>query len=71
MIERALDPDDRRRFNIGLTDNGRALVEQHTRNHLKTIDHCFSIRSYLKPYMFMLTVSIVLLFIQANLDLAF
>ena len=28
------------------------------------------IRRYLKPYMFMLTVSIILLFIQANLDLA-
>ena len=42
LIERRLDPDDRRRFNISLTDSGRALVEQHTRNHLKTIDHCFS-----------------------------
>lgn len=28
------------------------------------------IRRYLKPYMFMLTASIILLFIQANLDLA-
>ena len=42
LIERALDPDDRRRFNIGLTDSGRALVSQHMRNHLETIDHCFS-----------------------------
>lgn len=42
LIERDLDPDDRRRFNISLTDSGRALVSQHTRNHLKTIEHCFS-----------------------------
>lgn len=42
LIERTLDPDDRRRFNIGLTDSGRALVSQHTRSHLETIDHCFS-----------------------------
>ena len=42
LIERDLDPDDRRRFNISLTDSGRALVSQHTRNHLKTIDSCFS-----------------------------
>lgn len=42
LIERKLDPDDRRRFNISLTDSGRALVSQHTRNHLETIDHCFS-----------------------------
>lgn len=28
------------------------------------------IRRYLNPYMFMFTVSVILLFIQANLDLA-
>ncbi len=42
LIERNLDPEDRRRFNIGLTDNGRSIVNQHIRNHLKTIDLCFS-----------------------------
>ena len=42
LIERKLDPADRRRFNISLTDSGRALVGQHTRTHLETIDHCFS-----------------------------
>ena len=42
LIERDLDPHDRRRFNISLTDSGRAIVSQHTRNHLKTIDDCFS-----------------------------
>ncbi|MFZ0546635.1 MAG: MarR family winged helix-turn-helix transcriptional regulator [Candidatus Promineifilaceae bacterium] len=41
LVERRLDPDDRRRFNISLTDKGRSLVSQHTRNHLETIDHCF------------------------------
>ena len=41
LIERRLDPNDRRRFNIRLTENGRFLVSQHTRNHLETIDHCF------------------------------
>jgi len=42
LVERRLDPDDRRRFNISLTDNGRAIVSDHTRDHLETIDHCFS-----------------------------
>lgn len=41
FVERRLDPEDRRRFNISLTENGRALVSQHTRYHLETIDHCF------------------------------
>ena len=42
LVERTLDPDDRRRFNIGLTDGGRKIVSQYTRDHLETIDHCFS-----------------------------
>jgi DNA-binding MarR family transcriptional regulator len=42
LIERNLDPEDRRRFNISLTDSGRALVSQHTRSHLATIANCFS-----------------------------
>lgn len=41
FVERRLDPDDRRRFNIRLTDKGRAVVSEHTRNHLETIDDCF------------------------------
>ena len=32
LIERRLDPNDRRRFNIRLTENGRFLVSQHTGN---------------------------------------
>ncbi len=42
LVERRLDPKDRRRFNISLTDSGRDIVSQHTRDHLQTIDHCFS-----------------------------
>ena len=41
MVERRLDPDDRRRFNISLTDSGRAVIRQHTSNHLAMIDSCF------------------------------
>lgn len=43
MVERRLDPDDRRRFNISLTDRGRAIVHQHTRDHLQMIDNCFHV----------------------------
>lgn len=41
LVERQLDPHDRRRFNISLTDSGRALVNQYTHNHLEIIDYCF------------------------------
>jgi DNA-binding MarR family transcriptional regulator len=41
LVVRRLDPQDRRRFNISLTDNGRSIVSQHTRNHLETMDRCF------------------------------
>lgn len=43
LVERQLDPDDRRRFNISLTEAGRDVVRQHTRQHLETIDHFFSV----------------------------
>ncbi|WP_420643937.1 MarR family winged helix-turn-helix transcriptional regulator [Candidatus Leptofilum sp.] len=42
LIERRLDPKDRRRFNISLTENGRSLVATYMHDHLDTIDHCFS-----------------------------
>ena len=42
LVERRLDPNDRRRFNISLTENGRNLVAHHAHDHLATIDHCFS-----------------------------
>ena len=41
LVERRLDPQDRRRFNISLTDRGRDVIRQNTRHHLETIDHCF------------------------------
>lgn len=41
FVERRLDPHDRRRFNISLTDTGRELVRQHARHHLETIGQCF------------------------------
>lgn len=43
LVERKLDPNDRRRFNISLTDNGRSLVTEHARAHLTTIGNCFSV----------------------------
>lgn len=45
LVERRLDPKDRRRFNISLTDRGRGVVRQHIHNHLEIIDHCFRVLS--------------------------
>lgn len=42
LVARELDPDDRRKFNIGLTEAGRELVREHARKHFQTIDRCFS-----------------------------
>ncbi len=41
LVERGLDPQDRRRFNISLTGRGRALIEEHMHSHLQLIDRCF------------------------------
>jgi len=41
LVARSLDPDDRRKFNITLTENGRSLVTDHARQHFQTISHCF------------------------------
>lgn len=41
LVARSLDPNDRRRFNIRLTENGRSLVIKHARHHLETIGQCF------------------------------
>ena len=43
FIERTLDLQDRRKFNIRLTDAGREKVRQHSKNHLTTIANCFDI----------------------------
>jgi DNA-binding MarR family transcriptional regulator len=42
LIARTLDPDDRRRFNIRLTENGRSLVRSHASRHLYMVSQCFS-----------------------------
>ncbi|MBP8000539.1 MAG: winged helix-turn-helix transcriptional regulator [Chloroflexi bacterium] len=43
LVERELDPQDRRRFNIRLTEKGRTLVTHHAREHLATINNCFTV----------------------------
>ena len=45
LIERRLDPDDRRKFNIQLTDAGREKVRQHANNHFQEIAACFDVLS--------------------------
>jgi DNA-binding MarR family transcriptional regulator len=45
LVERELDPDDRRRFNISLTENGRSLVTDYARHHLANVGSCFSVLS--------------------------
>lgn len=43
LITRALDPNDRRRFNICLTAAGRALVREHATAHFATVDEIFGV----------------------------
>lgn len=43
FVARHLDENDRRRFNISLTENGRSLVSQYAHNHLQSINHCFDV----------------------------
>ena len=41
LVARRLDEQDRRKFNISLTEQGRALVTQYAREHLARVDQCF------------------------------
>jgi DNA-binding MarR family transcriptional regulator len=43
LVERRLDPNDRRRFNISLTESGRSLVTDYARQHLEMIGGCFHV----------------------------
>ena len=40
-VVRHLDENDRRKFNICLTETGRTLVRQHARAHLQATTACF------------------------------
>jgi len=42
LITRALDAQDRRKFNIQLTPAGRAIVQEHARQHFSLIANCFT-----------------------------
>jgi DNA-binding MarR family transcriptional regulator len=42
LVERDLDKEDRRKFNIRLTEAGRALVSEHASKHMRIIAGCFS-----------------------------
>jgi MarR family transcriptional regulator, organic hydroperoxide resistance regulator len=41
-VVRHLDENDRRKFNICLTEAGRELVRQHARTHLQATTSCFN-----------------------------
>jgi DNA-binding MarR family transcriptional regulator len=43
LLQRSLDQNDRRKFNIALTSEGRRLVHDHVSNHFRAIAGCFSV----------------------------
>lgn len=42
LIERHLDEEDRRKFNICLTDNGRSLVSKFAHEYFRIVGGCFN-----------------------------
>lgn len=42
LVERQLDEQDRRKFNIRLSQRGRALVKTHSSAHMQTVSQCFT-----------------------------
>jgi DNA-binding MarR family transcriptional regulator len=42
LVERHLDSDDRRRFNIRLTDAGRRMILEHSSHFIQTVDELFA-----------------------------
>jgi DNA-binding MarR family transcriptional regulator len=42
LIDRRLDKEDRRKFNISLTEKGEAIVSQYSRAHFERVSQCFS-----------------------------
>ncbi len=43
LIGRELDPQDRRKFNIRLTEEGRRLMRQHAHNHMHTLNNALAV----------------------------
>ena len=43
LLERSLDEQDRRKFNIQLTDQGRSLLHEHVSSHFQTVAACFDV----------------------------
>lgn len=43
LVERELDPHDRRKFNIRLSEAGRQLVRAHAHNHFQTMHNVFAV----------------------------
>lgn len=43
LIARALDTQDRRKFNIRITDAGRRLVQEHAQRHLSSLDAAMAV----------------------------
>lgn len=41
LIERRLNQEDRRKFNISLTPSGQTMVQEHSSKHMRMVAQCF------------------------------